>query len=85
MRKIDWSPVLDSVGVDSAWEAFKCRFLDVVNVMAPIRHLSKVENKAFKKCKNSQEQPDFVLNTTDRAGWMKLRGVTLLIKIIENK
>lgn len=37
--KIDWSPVLDSVGVDSAWEVFKCRFLDVVNVMAPIRRV----------------------------------------------
>ena len=35
--KIDWSPVLYSVGVDSAWAVFKCRFLDVVNVMTPIR------------------------------------------------
>ena len=33
--QIDWSPV-HSVWVDSGLEAFKCRFLDVVNVMAPI-------------------------------------------------
>ena len=39
VSKIDWSPVLDSVGVDSAWEVFKCRFLDVVNVMAPIKRV----------------------------------------------
>lgn len=35
--KIVWASVLDSVGVDSAWEAFKCRFLEVVNGMVPIR------------------------------------------------
>ena len=98
MGKIDWSPVLDSVGVDSAWEVFKCRFLDVVNVMAPIR-LVRVKqrsrtwfnheilesiqamNKAFKNVRTLKSSMILsYMNITEmkhRAGWMKVRGVTL--------
>ena len=99
--KIDWSPVLESVGVDSAWEDFKCRFLDVVNVMAPIKRVGvkqrsspwfnhemleslQARNKALRNVRTLKISMILsYINVTEmkhRAGWMKLRGGTLLRK-----
>jgi hypothetical protein len=45
--KMDWSSVLDSVGLDCAWEPFTCRFFDMVNVMAPIRWVRVLISSPF--------------------------------------
>ena len=39
LRNIDWSTVTNCYDVNEAWYNFKTRFIEVLDVVAPIKHI----------------------------------------------